>query len=53
MPAKDLALGFRCTSKISFRELTMSKLAEGRGVATGTLEVDFPDIGLSMENRLG
>jgi hypothetical protein len=37
MPPKDLALGFRWTSNISFRSLTTTRLAEGRGVSEAIL----------------
>ena len=37
IPPKELALGFRWTSNISFRSLTTITLAEGRGVNEAVL----------------
>ena len=38
IPPKELALGFRWTSNISFRSLTTTRLADGRGVIETILE---------------
>lgn len=53
IPPKELALGFRWTSNISFRSLTTTRLAEGRGASEAILVEAIGEDADTMYRRSG